>query len=120
MVSCTDQGEPFIYFIENSSSFDLKLVLFNKVSKNDTILINISESKELDKEGAPYDNGPFSDKDSIQVIFSNTKILTYKSFKSKDECLNSTKNPFCQYSHYKCNGNNCTFEIDDTEYLKAK
>jgi hypothetical protein len=120
LLSCTDQGEPFFYSIKNTSSFDLKLAIFDKIGKSDTILINIFDGIELDKEGPPYDNGPFSDKDSIKVIFTNNKILTYKSFKSKDDCLNSSKNPFCQYSHYKCDGNNCTFEIDNVEYLKAK
>jgi hypothetical protein len=120
IVSCTDQGEPFLYSIKNTSTFDLKLSIFDKSGKSDTFLINVFDSQVLDKEGPPYDNGPFSDKDSIKVIFSNNKILTYIAFKSKDDCLNSNKNPFCQYSHYKCDGNNCTFEIDEIEYLKAK
>jgi hypothetical protein len=120
-LSCTtDKGDPIIYSIKNSTNFNLDLVFFDKLGKTDTIFINKSDSKVLDKDSPPYDNGPFSDNDSITVIFSDYKMLTYKSFKSKDDCLNSVKNPFCQYSHYKCNGNNCTFEIDETEYLKAK
>jgi len=120
ILSCTDQGDPIIYSIENSSNFDTKIVLFDRLGKNDTILINKSESRVLDQDSPPYDNGPFSDKDSIRVIFSDRKILTYKSLRSKDDCLDSEKNPFCQYSHYICNMNNCTFEIDIIEYLKAK
>lgn len=120
LMSCTDQGEPVIYSIKNTSAFDLKLVFFDKLGKRDTFLIIVSNSKALDKDVPPYDDGPFSDKDSIKVIFSDNKILTYTSFKSNDDCLNSSKNPFCQYSHYECKDNHCTFEIDDIEYLKAK
>lgn len=119
-LSCTDQGEPIIYSIENKLSSDLDLIIFDRLGKIDTILINSSENKNLDKDVPPYDSGPFSNKDSIKVIFSDNKILTYKSFISKEDCMDSIKNPFCQYSHYKCDGNNCTFEIDEIEYLKAK
>jgi len=119
-LSCTDQGDPIFYSISNLSSYDLSIVQFDRFGKMDTILFNKNESKIMDQDEPPYDDGPFSDKDSIKLIFDDSKVFTYKSLISKDDCLNSDKNPFCQYSHYTCTNNNCTFEIDNIEYLKAR
>lgn len=120
IVSCTDQGDPILYSITNSSLYDIKIILFSRSGKLDTLAINISESKILSKDVPPYDCGPLCGYDSVKVIFDDAKILKYIPLKSNSECVDSIKNPFCPYSNYTCVNHICTFEIDYFEYLKAE
>jgi hypothetical protein len=120
LFACTDQGKPVHYAIGNVSSFDLSVILFNENIPVDTVFIRISDSKVLSQDLPPYDSGPFSGHDSLLVIFSDYKRLTYKPHKSNSECSDMNKNPFCHYTAYICSSGICTFFVDDTEYLKAK
>lgn len=109
-----------MYSITNSSLHDFNLILFSRSGKHDTLSINMNESKILSKDVPPYDCGPLCDYDSLKVVFDDSKILKYAPLKSNSECVDSVKNPFCPYSNYTCINHNCTFEIDNFEYLKAK
>jgi hypothetical protein len=120
IISCTDQGDPILYSITNSSLNDFKVILFSGSNKYDTLSIKKFESKVLSQDLPPYDCGPLCGYDSLKVIFDNSKILKYVPLKSNSECVDSVKNPFCPYSNYMCENHNCTFEIDYFEYLKAK
>ena len=120
ILSCTDQGDPIMYAITNSTSQNFKLVLFERSGKNDTIPFKISESNILSQDKPPYDGGPFGGIDSLKVVFDNSKILTYIPLRSYAECIDSVKNPFCPSSNYICVEQVCTFDIDNIEYQKAK
>lgn len=117
---CTDQGPPINYSIENTSHSDLTLIIFDSRGQIDTLDIQKTEIKVISTAVPPYDDGPFGGKDSLKVIFTDKKELTYYALDSKNDCLDSDKNPFCEYSHYFCSNSNCIFTIDDIEYLKAK
>ena len=120
IISCTDQGDPIMYSISNTTIHNFKLVLFERSGKNDSISFKISESNILSQDKPPYDDGPFGGFDSLKVLFDDSKILTYIPLRSNNDCLDSVKNPFCLYSNYICIDNVCNFETDITEYQKAK
>lgn len=120
LVSCTDKGEPKQYAFINTSYHNLVVIMYERFGNRDTFSINNSETKVLDKDEPPYDDGPFGVFDSLKLIFDSNKTLTYIPLRSKDDCLDSIKNPFCPYSNYVCIENICTFDIDYFEYLKAK
>ncbi|GAB1395831.1 MAG TPA: hypothetical protein PKN57_04470 [Saprospiraceae bacterium] len=120
IISCTDQDNIKSYSLNNSTDYNIKAILFDRFGKSDTTNINKNDFKIMYEEGPPYDDGPFGVFDSLKIIFEDFKVLTYIPLKSKSECIDSIKNPFCPYSNYSCKDNVCTFEIDNVEYLKAK
>ena len=106
-----------MYSFKNTTNLNCESILFERFGKNDTITIGKLESKILSKDVPPYDDGSFGGYDSIKILFEDSKFLIYKQLRSY---ININKNPFCPYSNHMCIGNNCTFEIDDDEYKKAK
>ena len=120
IISCTDQDNIKSYSLNNSTDYNIKAIIFDRFGKNDTTNIDKNNFKIMYEEGPPYDDGPFGVFDSLKIIFEDFKVLTYIPLKSKSECIDSIKNPFCPYSNYSCKDNVCTFEIDNVEYLKAK
>lgn len=118
--SCTDQGEPIHYIIKNTSNYNLSFIAHDRMGNEQTTEIKKQESVILFSDLPPYDVSPFGGFDSITVFFENNKQLTYKPFNSSIECMNLIKTPFCPDSSYICKNNNCVFEIDHIEYMKAK
>ncbi len=120
LFSCTDKYDPLDYSFINSSQHNLTLLLFNMSQSNKILTIpRDSVSPILYSDFAPY-NGPFVNIDSIVIIFEDNKKLTYKPLISNDDCITIPRNPYCAFSHYKCNNNNCSYEIDIVEYSKAE
>lgn len=120
IVSCTDQGDPIQYAVENTTSYSLEVIRFDRFGMKDTTVIDTADFKILGRNVPPYDDGPFSGYDSIRIQFEDGKILTYQPPALSTGCLDSIKSPFCHYTSYLCMNNVCTFEIDSSEYMKAK
>jgi hypothetical protein len=120
MLSCTDQGDPVYYALSNTSNQPIEIVLFERYGINDTAIINHNEFRVMDQDKAPYDVNPFGHYDSIRIYFEDLKILTYHSSEANAGCIHADKTPFCFYSNYACLNDICMFEIDSTEYQKAK
>ncbi|MBC7883844.1 MAG: hypothetical protein H7X99_00110 [Saprospiraceae bacterium] len=113
---CTDQYEPISFAMRNASSKNCQVILHNIYGTKDSISVNMAETLEMHKDFAPY-SGPFISFDSVTVIFEDQKRLTYYEIKGCDV----EKSPFCNNTiSYHCENMFCVFEIDETEYLKAK
>lgn len=120
MVSCTDQGDPIQYAVENTTSYRLEVIRFDRFGMKDTTMIDTDDFQILSRDVPPYDDGPFGGYDSLRIQFEDGRILTYQPPALSTGCLDSIKSPFCHYTSYLCLNSICTFEIDSTEYMKAK
>lgn len=120
LTSCTDQGESKQYAFKNTTNYNLEVILYERFGNNDSFSIKSAETKVLDQDEPPYDDGPFGVFDSLKLFFEDSKKLTYIPLRSKDDCSDSIKNPFCPYSNYNCVDDMCTFVVDIVEYQKAR
>lgn len=120
MLSCTDQGDPIEYAVKNTTSYRLEVIRFDRFGMNDTTAIDTDDFKILSRNVPPYDDGPFGGYDSLRIQFEDGKALTYHPPALSSGCQDSIKSPFCHYTSYLCLNSVCTFEIDSTEYKKAK
>lgn len=102
------------YKIINSTHLDLELKTFEN-NKIGSYMINKNSEIILEQFRGSEQLYPYDVFDSIVVRFSDNKVLRYKK---TDDC-NFDKSFFCS-TNTSCEVKVCRFEIDETEYLKAK